>query len=39
MGGVNSIGDKKYGIGTLALIISLFAIMVLFTYICGKTVG
>ncbi|AWZ48639.1 hypothetical protein C3495_07345 [Clostridiaceae bacterium 14S0207] len=39
MSGVNSIGDKKYGIGTLALIISLFAIMVSFTYIGGKTIG
>ena len=39
MSRVNGIEDRKYGMGTLALIISIFGIMVSFTYIGGKTIA
>ena len=35
----SNISIKKYGIGTLALIISIFSIMFSFTYIGGKYIG
>lgn len=35
----NNINIKKYGIGTLALIISIFSIMFSFTSIGGKYIG
>ncbi|MBU3104582.1 hypothetical protein [Clostridium gasigenes] len=35
----SNISIKKYGIGTSALIISIFSIMFSFTYIAGKYIG
>jgi len=39
MGEVNNVTVKKWGIGTLSLIISIFSVMFSFTYVGEKNIG